>query len=324
MAERLGVDYDAGIRPVWHHDSEPAPVAHLGGRFLHLTQGFELVRRSGEPLCALVDDVTITADLDVAAPAPAGWLRLLTDDPRIARLLEVTCDPGDPLDAVLEPVAALWGEPVETVGSVRRLDARGATVALAAPSGSERERPCEVVTPPITAGHHAALEALLAPARDLGFTVPAEAAVHLHVDGAPFRDASALANLIRLFGWWRQPLRQLFGTNPACKRLKALPEALVSLVEGTPTYDALVAAAKAGGLSKFYDVNLTQVLRPDPVRDTVEIRILPGAIDAGCVIEQAAVLEALLDRCLEAKPIPRPGESNEAAEFASWLAGHDS
>jgi hypothetical protein len=155
------------------------------------------------------------------------------------------------------------------------------------------------------------LEELLGSARELGFVVPREAAVHLHVDGAAYRDAPALANLVRLFGWWREPLRELLGTNPECRRLKPLPEALVALVAGEPTYDELVVAAKAGGLTKFYDVNLTQVLRPDPIRDTVEIRILPGAIEAGAVIERAALVEQLLERCREATPIPRPDPSVE-------------
>jgi hypothetical protein len=41
-----------------------------------------------------------------------------------------------------------------------------------------------LVAPPLTADHGAALEEPLGPARALGFTVPIEAAVHLHLDGA--------------------------------------------------------------------------------------------------------------------------------------------
>jgi hypothetical protein len=317
LAERLAADCGGEVRAVWHHDSEPAPVAHLGGRFLHLTQGFEVRRPSGDVLCTLVDDVTIVAELDPKAPPPAGWLRLLTDDPRLARLLEVTCDPAAPLDVVLDPVAALWGEAVETIGEVRRLDARRATVALAAPSGGERERPCEIVTPPISSDHGTALEELLAPARELGFTVPREAAVHLHLDGPPYREPAALANLVRLFGWWREPLRDLLGTNPECRRLKPLPDQLVALVEAAPSYAELCQAATDGGLSKFFDVNLTQLLRAEPVRDTVEIRILPGAIDAADVLERAAMVESLVERCLDPEPIRRTDD------LKGWLRGPD-
>ncbi|HVU60115.1 MAG TPA: amidoligase family protein [Mycobacteriales bacterium] len=309
LAEELATRSGGELLPVWHLDSEPVPLESLGGRFLHLTHGFEVRRAGGEQLCTLVDDITIAADLDPTAPAADGWHRLLTDDIRLARLLDRQCDPAAGIEAVLDPVARLWGTPVETIGHIRRLDVAGATVVLAAPAGGERERPCEIVTPPLTADHGDALEELLAPARELGFVVPREAAIHLHVDGAPYRNPAALANVVRLFGYWREPLRELLGTNPQCRRLAPLPDELVAAVAGEPTYDELRAAAKAGGLTKFYDVNLTQLFRDDPIRDTLEIRILPGAISAEDVVSRAAVVEELLQRCLDPAPIARPREN---------------
>jgi Putative amidoligase enzyme len=301
------------IRPVWHHDSEPSLVPGLG-RFLHLTQGFEVCRADGSPLCTLVDDVTLVAGLDPrAAPAP-GWFRVLSDDPRLLRLLAAHSDPGGPLSAALDGTARLWGTRVEQIGNVFRLDdPGGATIALAAPQGGQRERPCEVVTPPLTNDHRAALDELLAPARELGFTVPAEAAVHLHIDGGPFRHPPALANLIRLFAHWREPLHRIFRTNPACRRLAALPAPLVAATDARADAAALRQAADNGRLSKFFDVNLTQVLTDAPLRDTVEIRILPGSIDADEIVHQAALIELLLDRCLDEKPFPAPPADPAAA-----------
>ena len=313
LADALASRCGGQVRPVWHHDSEPAPVAHLGGRFLHLTQGFEVVRGSGELLCTLVDDVTIMADLDLAAAAPSGWHRLLTDDPRLLRLLARLSDPGGSLETSLDRVAAMWGERVEQVGNVWRLDSGGATIALATASGGERERVCEIVTPPLVTDHAAALEELLAPARELGFTVPQEAAVHQHVDGAPFRCAPALANVVRLFAHWREPLRQLLGTNSKCRRLAALPAELVAVTDATPTFDELRDAAIRGGLSKFFDVNLTQLLRDDPTRDTLEVRVLPGAIETGEVIERASIVEGLLHRCCDPARFPAPPATLDAA-----------
>jgi Putative amidoligase enzyme len=314
LANALADQCDGAVRPVWHQDSEPAMVSRLGGRFLHLTQGFEVSTASGAVVCTLVDDVTIVADLDPTARAMPGWHRLLTDDPRLLRLLALVSDPGGPLETALDGAASLWGVAPEKNGSVWRVESQGATIALATPSGGERERPCEIVTPPLVTDHAAALERLLGPARALGFSVPAEAAVHLHLDGGPFRDAAALANVVRLFAHWREPLRQLLGTNGHCRRLAPLPAELVELVDrGTPTIEELREAAAHAGLTKFFDVNLTQLLRDDPLRDTIEIRILPGTLIAHEVIERAAMVEALLERCLGPGPFPSPPIDLEAA-----------
>jgi hypothetical protein len=310
LAHELASRHGGTVRTVWHEDSEPADIPALGGRFLHLTQGFEASAADGTPLCTLVDDITIRSDLDVRAQAPPGWLRVLTDDPRLLHLLARHCEPASALETVLDPVAALVGDTAERIGTIWRLDTRGATVALASPAGGERERPCEIVTPPLATDHLAGLEALLAPARDLGFTVPVEAAVHIHYDGAPFRDSAALANLVRLFACWRESLHAALETNPHCRRLAALPDQLVEAVTGTPSMDDLRVAARGGGLTKFFDVNLTNVLSDRPLRDTVEVRILPGSLDAADVVRRARTVERMLDRCLDPTPIrpPEPGE----------------
>ncbi|WP_433825715.1 amidoligase family protein [Actinoplanes sp. CA-015351] len=311
------------VRPIWHHDSEPSLVPGLG-RFLHLTQGFEVRRDDGSLLCTLVDDVTLLNGLDQRAPAVPGWFRLLTDDGRLLRLLAAQCDPASPLPVALDSVAKLWGTEVKQHGQVFRLnDAAGATIALAAPLPGERERPCEVITPPLASGHREALAELLGPARELGFTIPHEAAVHMHLDGGPFRSAPALSNLVRLFAFYREELRALLGTNPACRRLAPLPEALVSLTKNpeNPTIDELRQAAHAGGLSKFFDVNLTQLLKDDFVRDTVEVRILPGMIDENQIVDRAALVELLLERCLDPAPLPIGEDLLELA--ADALADRD-
>lgn len=323
LAGRLG----GRIRPVWHSDSEPSLVPGLG-RFLHLTQGFEVLRADGSPLCTLVDDITLLDDLQPRTPAPPGWYRLLSDDSRLIGLLAKHCDPGAPLDRVLDPVAALWGVPTEIIGDVVRLDdPSAATIALAAPQGAERERPCEIVTPPIASGHLEALEELLGPARELGFTVPREAAVHLHVDGGPFRDPRAFANVVLLAAHYREALRELLRTNPACRRLAPLPAPLVAAASReNPSMDELRKAADEGGLTKYFDVNLTQLLTDRPKRDTLEIRILPGAIDAAEIVNQAALIELLLDRCEEPSPFPiTPGADVSALMevMAETLAERD-
>src|SRR5262249_45677523 len=159
-------------------------------------------------------------------------------------------DPAGPLCAALDGPARLWGTRVERIGDVFRLDdPGGATIALAAPQGGERERPCEVITPPLNNDHRSVLDGLLVAARELGFTVPAEAAVHMHVDGDPFRRAPALANVIRLFAHWREPLHTVFRTNPGCRRLAALPAPLVAAADARADTTALRQAADNGKLS---------------------------------------------------------------------------
>ena len=306
LAGELARRCAGSVRAVWHHDSEPSLVPGLG-RFLHLTRGYEVLEAGGAPLCTLVDDITLVDDLDQQARPAPGWYRVLTDDARLLRLLAARCDAGADVDAVLDPVAALWDAELQRFGDIIRLDdASGATIALAAPLGGERERPCEIVTPPLVTGHAAALERLLRAARDLQFTVPQEAAVHLHYDGGPFRSAAALTNVVRLFGWWRPALHQLLETNPACRRLAELPPQLLTAVEGSPSFAQLREAATAGGLTKFFDVNLTQLFADKPLRDTLEVRILPGSIDVGEIVRRAALVEQLLGRCLDPAPLPAP------------------
>ncbi|MEV6632977.1 amidoligase family protein [Actinoplanes sp. NPDC051470] len=307
LAEDLAARTGGQVRPVWHHDSEPSLVPGLE-RFRHLTQGFEVRRAGGELLCTLVDDVTLLADLDPRLPPLPGWFRVLTDDPRLLRLIALHTDPATTIGKALDATALLWRTKVTQHGDVYRVDDRNdVTIALAAPQGGGRERPCEIVTPPLAAGHHEALEELLGPAREMGFTVPQEAAVHLHVDGGPFRSPRALANLVRLFAHWRDPLRTLLETNPNCRRLAPLPDPLVKVADGhEPTEQALRRAGEEGEISKYFDVNLTQVLTDTPLRDTVEVRILPGAITADEIVARAAIVELLLDRCATDVPFPDP------------------
>lgn len=323
LADELARRCGGRVRPVFHTDTERSAAAGVQ-RFLHLTPGFDVLDAAGSLRCHLVDDTTITADLDAAAAPRPGWYRVLSDDPRLLRLVAARTDPAEGIGSVLAPVAELFGVAVETIGDVRRVqDAAGATIALAAPLPGERERPCEVVTPPLAAEHRAALEALLSPARELGFTVPREAAVHLHVDGEPFQRVPAFANVVRLFGRWRGALWELLGTNPRCVRLAPLPAALLDVVERPHAgWDDLRAAAAGTGVSKFSDVNLVRVLGLRPGAQTLEVRLLPGSIDAGEVVARAHVVQRLLDRCRQDEPFPAPrGGEGTAGELLALVGG---
>ncbi|WP_230402119.1 amidoligase family protein [Sanguibacter suaedae] len=307
LADALAAARDGAVRRSFHSDSEPSAVPGVGV-FRHLSPAFDVVDEAGAPVARLVDDVTIEADVARTRAGHRGWYRVLCDDARLLRLVERHVDPDAPLREVLGPVARLVGTRVELLGGAARVnDSAGATIAVAMPLPGGRERPCEVVTPPLVSDHEATLEALLRPARELGFTVPAEAAVHVHVDGAPFRSPAAFANLVRLFTRWREPLWDALGTNGACRRLAPLPDELLDLVEHPGlTWAEVASGARTVGLTKFADVNLTQLVAVDPARDTLEVRILPGSDDAGDVVRRAHLVERLLLRCLDSSPVPPP------------------
>ena len=314
LAHELAARTGGSVARTFHADREPSLVPGME-TFHTLTPAFEVSDEHGAPLCTLVDDVTILADLDRGAPAAPGWWRALTDDARLLRLLAEQVDPDAALDGALAPVAALFGTAVAGGGTTWRVDDRGgATVAMAASLVGQRERPCEVVTPPLVGDHLSALEALLAPARELGFTVPVEAAVHLHLDAAPFRTARAVTNVVRLFTWWRATLWEVLGTNARCQRLGELPEALVRLAAAPVGEEELedpvslerLRASAAGTLTKYADVNLTGVLGISAVRETLEVRILPGLAHGAQVVERSSLVTALLARCCEGSLLAPP------------------
>lgn len=328
LAERIALEHGGSVHRVLHVDSEPSLVPGMG-QFWHLTPGYRIDDATGTELATLVDDITIVADIrrdQLAArcgesghqgcplcrpdPDPDAF-RILSDDLRLLRLAGDTTGEQTSFRHALDGIANVFGVEVETIGAVRRVrDHTGASIAMAAALAPGRERPCEIVTPPIRSGHTEALEALLGPARALGFRVPVEAAVHLHLDAGPFRNSPAFANVVRLFTAYRSGLHAVLGTNPHCVRTGALPEALTTVVDTESRSDAewprLQEAVRELGLTKYLDVNLTALLTDTPPRDTIEIRILPGMLDGADITRRAAVVASLLERCLDPTPIPEP------------------
>jgi hypothetical protein len=191
------------------------------------------------------------------------------------------------------------------------------------PAAGERHRPAEIITTPLEHDHRAALDQILRPAGELGFTVPIEAAVHLHFDAAPFRTPQAFANVIELFSRWNAPLRALLGTNPACRRLGPPPPALVELIDTLRelvSWDDVRSKVSAVELTKYCDVNLLHVIRAPTINDTLEVRIPPGADDAAQIMTRAALVEGLLQRCMAGPDLPAPVGSvlQDARTLAEW------
>ncbi len=299
LAQILAAELGGAVVPGFHRDTEASPDPRHP-RIHHLSQAVTVTGADGRPRCRLVDDTTIRDELDRSAPPRPGRYRVLADDPRLIRLAERHLRPDAPIDAVLAPLAELFGTAVQPLsrGRFRLDDAGGSTVAMVVPQGRERERVCEIVTAVIERDHRRALAELLDPARRAGFGVPVEAAVHVHLDAEPFRSGARLAHLVRLFASRGPELRARFATNPRCRRLGPPPEALVALVD-EPGFErrpwpAIEEALAGVGLTKFADVNLVNLWRRTPGKDTVEIRILPGSISPDAIVAQLAEIEALV------------------------------
>lgn len=329
LARELAARAGGSVRRVFHRDQEPSLVPGMAS-FHTLTPAFEVRGGDGALVCTLVNDVTLMADLDRAAPPRSGWWRAMSDDVRLIHLLAEQVDPGADLDEALVPVAALFATSVLSAGAVRSVqDRSGATVAMAAPLPPQRERPCEVVTPPLVGDHTSALEELLAPARELGFTVPAEAAVHLHLDAAPFATAHAIVNVVRLFSWWAPALRAAVGTNERCRRLGPLPQALVAAaahpvpgedLESPAALERLRALAQEAGVTKYADVNLANLLGASPVRPTLEVRLLPGLDRGEEIVRRSTLVGALLARCCDGPLLPPPNDQGRHASLSDLVA----
>lgn len=299
LAQALAAGCGGTLRPFFHPQSElslvpGAPV------FDNLTLGFEVRDAAGALVAHCVDDLTLQDDLHrERAPLP-GWFRVVSDDLRLLHLIARTgrADVG-PLEAVAA-VAALYGTAPELLadGMVRVCDAARSPIAIATPLPGERERPCELVTPPLDADHAARLQALLAPAHALGFTLARESATHVHFDAAPLCSARVLRNLVRLFDAWGPALKALVGSNPACRRLGDWPPQLREMVEAsdfsTLDWPAAQARLQTLGLSKFCDFNLKNLVHDVPGKPTFEVRVLPGLMDTVEVLAGATLFEAVL------------------------------
>ena len=178
--------------------------------FENLTLAFDALNANGSLIARFGDDLTLIDGLDRNASPKPGWYRIIGDDARFLRLIMRHADPAAPLDKVLEPAAKLFGVELEHLENdvVRLADSYDAPIVMAATLPGERERPCEIITPPILEDHAAQLAALLDPAKKLEFTIPNEAALHIHFDATKLCDAKVFANIVHLFSTYGEALKQ--------------------------------------------------------------------------------------------------------------------
>lgn len=309
LAERIAQRWGGAVRRVFHQQAEPnADAAQL--IFENLTLGFDVVDGEGRRLASFVDDLTLQADLDKQAAPKPGWYRIVGDDARLLRLVERQCDAEAPLERVLDPIAALFGTPLErhASGMVRAADIKGSAVALGAPLPGERERPCEIVTAPIEREHERLLTDLLGEARALGFSAPYEGATHIHYDAAPLQSAPVIARLAEALWLHGDDLKRLCGANPHCVRLGRWPDALIALTRGEDfakmDWQQAAEALRGVGIGKYCDYNLLNLAVGDGAKNTFEVRVLPTHLNAAPILEAAALFQALLRWCCDSEQAP--------------------
>ena len=223
----------------FHPQSEPSKIP--GTPILeNLTLAFEVLDAQGQTVARCVDDLTLQVDCDRKAPPSPGWYRIVSDDLRLLKLVSRVANPEDSLLDVLNPVAELFGlAPQVSAGGMVKVAGDGESpIAIAARFRGERDRPCELITPPWDSQNLYKLKDFLSIAQKLGFTAPAEGATHFHFDAGPLCDARVFKNLVNLLWTYGPHLRRLVGTNPRCRRLGSFPPALIDLVQ-QPEWETL-------------------------------------------------------------------------------------
>ncbi|MGB6017391.1 MAG: amidoligase family protein, partial [Nodosilinea sp.] len=280
LAEAIAASCGGSVSRIFYPQSEPSQVP--GTPILeNLTLGFEVRDAQQQVVARCVDDLTLQADCDRTRPPQPGWYRIVGDDIRFMQIISRLSDANLPLDNVLQPVAQTLGLALQQgpEGMVKLADQLGPPIAIATKLPGERERPCELITPPLTAGQLPQLAGYLQLARQLGFFAPVEGATHLHFDAAPLCSAPVMRNLVNLFWTYGPTLKGLVGSNPRCQRLGLWPPELLTLVNDSTWADLAWEPArdqlKTMPLTKYCDFNLKNVVYAPRHKHTFEIRILP-------------------------------------------------
>jgi len=316
LAQRIARRHNGSVRRFFHPQSEHSRVPGQPV-FENLTLGFEVLDGRGTPIASFVDDLTLQRDFEKSAGARAGWYRIVADDARLLRLATQHCDASAPLETVLIPLAKLFGteQQIHPNGLVHVVDKSGASIAIGAPLPGERERPCEIVTAPIARDHAAILDELLSEAVEEGCMVPVEGATHIHFDTTPLLSARVMARLVDVFWTLGDDIKALVGANTECVRLGRWPEALPELTR-SDAFRAMswpdARAALAGlELSKYCDYNILNIAMATPGKHTFEVRVLPTWLEAGPILEAAALFEAILRWCCDDAHTQTPAALSE-------------
>jgi hypothetical protein len=297
-------DQSNTVRRIFYPQSEPSKVDGTPV-FENLVLGYEVYDASNTLVAKCVDDLTIRKNLSREAKSQKGWYRIISDDKRLLNLVLEHCDPEADQKDVLQPLAKLFATSVQKLeGDIYHVaDRTNASIAMAPTLPGERHRPCELISPPLVTGQLSWLQDTLSAAHALGFAAPTEAAVHIHFDATSLRKAAVFSRLVDVLRLHGRSLRNLVETNTNCTRLGELPNELFELMarpgiaksSWKPLRDQLTKIK----LTKFCDFNLMNVVLDVPDKQTFEVRIFPGSMDAKEIFNWARLFEAILNNCVE-------------------------
>ena len=252
----------------------------------HLTPAARVLVR-GKWFASVVDDPTIVDDLSQTTE----FMRIArTDDVRLAAWIERSC-PGH-----FRPLQKTFAATEEEEGFV---DPWGQPLVRWHHVTAERARVCEVVLRPLGQKELApTLRRVMKLATSLGFTVPAEAAVHAHFDAAPFRSTASLRRLVLAWSKDRALWVSRIKPNPRCRKLGPFPPDVVRVAkEATDElpFETLAAGLLLAGLHRAVDLNLLGLVERFPKQPTIEVRCLPGSLDPEATLEAISHARAFLE-----------------------------
>lgn len=308
LAEAIASAQGGSVSRIFYPQSEHSQI--VGTPVLeNLTLGFEVRDAEHRAIAWCVDDLTLQADCDRARPPQPGWYRIVGDDIRFMQIIGRLTDANLPLAEVLQPVAKTLGLELQQgpQGMVKLADDLGPPIAIATPLPGERERPCELITAPLTTAELPQLESYLGAARRLNFYAPVEGATHLHFDAAPLCSAPAIRNLVNLLWAYGPTLKWLVGSNPHCQRLGLWPSELLTLVRESGWSDLPWNRAreqlKTIPLTKYCDFNLKNIVYAPRHKHTFEVRILPVHLTLPPLLEAIDLMVDLVNRALDPAPV---------------------
>jgi len=276
LADAIASHFNGSVVPYFHPQVEPSKVSGQP-LFKNLTPAFEVLDQHGRRIVQCVDDLTLQDDLDRTASPQAGWYRIVSDEHRLLQLVMQQADAVAPISDVLTPIAHLFGtEPQYGIGGmVRVTDKTGESIAIAAPLPGERERPCELITAPISNNHYEQVDSLLGIARRLGFTPAAEGAIHIHFDATKLMNAPVLANLMRVLWRFGDELKILMKSNPRCRRLGRWSQELYDHIQQPEWSNLSWEEAKQSlvdfEITKHCDFNIKNIIQLEAEKQTFEL-----------------------------------------------------